>query len=307
LVLADSDATTWEIGSAGGNLKFFEGTDTFMTIDTSGNVGIGTSSPSQKLEVDGRIKLGGMILQNTSDGGSIGFNRNPADGAYIGNASLRRFQVNGPNTVGGDFWEFQSYNSSGTHQGNIRIQDGKLGIGTTPSEMLHIVGGGNGPEIRMQNSSSSHYIRAYNDNWNFLANSTNTAMTIRNSGQVDFGAGLGIGGTGAANTLDDYEEGTWTPAGYSDITINSIENATYTKVGRLVTVNAWIKVNITSTNFQISGLPFSTGSDRTTGTLSDASNADVISNQIVGTIIYSYGASTSGTNNDFFISASYKT
>jgi len=167
-----------------------------LTVLKSGNVGIGVDAPSQKLEVDGRIKLGGMILQNTSDGGSIGFNRNPADGAYIGNASLRRFQVNGPNTVGGDFWEFQSYNSSGTHQGNIRIQDGRLGIGTTPSEMLHIyAASGNGPEIRMQNSASSHYIRAYNDNWNFYANATNTAITIKNSGAVECPVQLTAGST----------------------------------------------------------------------------------------------------------------
>jgi hypothetical protein len=52
LVLADSDATTWEIGSAGGNLKFFEGTDTFMTINTSGNVGIGTTSPQTSLSIE---------------------------------------------------------------------------------------------------------------------------------------------------------------------------------------------------------------------------------------------------------------
>ena len=111
-----------------------------LRVTSAGNVGIGTNNPGQKLEVNGRIKLGGMILQNTSDGGSIGFNRNPADGAYIGNSSLRRFQLNGPGTSSGDYWEFQSYNSSGTHQGNIRIQDGKLGIGLTPSATLDVDG-----------------------------------------------------------------------------------------------------------------------------------------------------------------------
>jgi len=62
-----------------------------------------------------------------------------------------------------------------------------------------------------------------------------------------------------ANTLDDYEEGTWTPtdgsgAGltFSDVT------ARYTKVGRLVTVSVQLSYPITANgnNAQINGLPF---------------------------------------------------
>jgi hypothetical protein len=62
-----------------------------------------------------------------------------------------------------------------------------------------------------------------------------------------------------ANTLDDYEEGTWTPtdgsgAGltFSDVT------ARYTKVGRLVTVSVQLSYPITASasNAQINGLPF---------------------------------------------------
>jgi hypothetical protein len=65
------------------------------------------------------------------------------------------------------------------------LKTGKVGIGTTnPSEILHLNGGGSGPELRFENSSGSHYIRAYDNNWNFLANSSNTAMTIKNSGDI---------------------------------------------------------------------------------------------------------------------------
>jgi hypothetical protein len=85
--------------------------------------------------------MGGMILKPSGDGGSIGFNRNPDNGNHVGDSSLRRFQINGPDSTGGDFLQIQSYNSSGTHQGNINIIDGKLGIGTSsPSEPLHVVG-----------------------------------------------------------------------------------------------------------------------------------------------------------------------
>ena len=76
-------------------------------------------------------------------------------------------------------------------------------------------------------------------------------------------AGMHFGGTGSANQFDDYEEGTWTPAGSADSgTAPSFEavSGTYTKIGRLVTVNASI-TNITagdttSAQIQVVGLPF---------------------------------------------------
>lgn len=59
-----------------------------------------------------------------------------------------------------------------------------------------------------------------------------------------------------ANTLDDYEEGTWTP--YADGT-TTFTTATgwYTKIGNVVTVGFHIVVNSAQANFfQIYGLPF---------------------------------------------------
>ena len=134
-----------------------------MAIDSSGNVGIGTTAPSQKLEVSGIIKLGGMMLQNTAGGGSIGFNRNPANGADISGLSLRRFQINGPGTTSGDYLEIQSYNSSGTSVGNIRIVDGGIGIGTTPTYLTDLYGtiGDQSPLLR----GTAHNTSTSNFNW----------------------------------------------------------------------------------------------------------------------------------------------
>jgi len=73
-------------------------------------------------------------------------------------------------------------------QERMRIDSsGKVGIGTTPTEMLHIKGGGSGPEIRLEGTWGSHYIRAYNDNWNFLVGGTTQAITIKNNGNVGIG------------------------------------------------------------------------------------------------------------------------
>jgi hypothetical protein len=68
--------------------------------------------------------------------------------------------------------------------------------------------------------------------------------------------GVYLGGTGAANLLDDYEEGTWTPTAPTGWTIAS-QYTYYVKVGNLVTVKAKIFIDGESTGaFYVSGLPF---------------------------------------------------
>jgi hypothetical protein len=90
------------------------------------------------------------------------------------------------------------------------------------------------------------------------------AITKVTGNMVDFtSTGIYLGGTAAANQLDDYEEGTWTPAfyTYSGITTTSITNnlATYTKIGNICHIHANIDVTLSSLPGQqvvITGLPF---------------------------------------------------
>jgi hypothetical protein len=59
--------------------------------------------------------------------------------------------------------------------------------------------------------------------------------------------GVFLGGTGSANKLDDYEEGTWTIAvalASGSATVGTNKTGAYTKVGRLVSVTG--RVDITS-------------------------------------------------------------
>jgi hypothetical protein len=94
-----------------------------------------------------------------------------------------------------------------------------------------------------------------------------TTVTIGDSGEhLALAGNIGIGGatpttsgTGItfpatqvasanANTLDDYEEGTWTPTyvasttDFTSITYQA-QNGTYTKIGRLVIVNVGMSTN----------------------------------------------------------------
>jgi len=82
-------------------------------------------------------------------------------------------------------------------------------------------------------------------------------VVIGNDGVLEAKYGVYLGGTTAANKLDDYEEGAWIP------TINSgtftATSATYTKIGNLVTVRANLNDlsdHLTATNISVGGLPF---------------------------------------------------
>jgi hypothetical protein len=77
--------------------------------------------------------------------------------------------------------------------------------------------------------------------------------------------GVYLGGTGSANKLDDYEEGTWTPAVASATNTPTFHNnvGRYTKIGRVVTLQFFQQTNLAPTFasdtdvFYITGLPFS--------------------------------------------------
>jgi len=112
----------------------------------------------------------------------------------------------------------------------------------------------------------------------YLANSK--AMPMKSGsvadGQSDLGnssyrwkdlylsGGAYLGGTGAANKLSDYEEGTWTPIFYSGGTsISYIEQyGRYTKIGRSVQAEFYLRGTITGNGNQleIGGLPFTIAS-----------------------------------------------
>lgn len=73
--------------------------------------------------------------------------------------------------------------------------------------------------------------------------------------------GAYLGGTGSANHLDDYEEGTFTPA--TTVGTISVADAAYTKVGRKVTVhfNAYSFSDRSSTNhIEFTNMPFTSDS-----------------------------------------------
>ena len=88
----------------------------YLTIADGGNVGIGTSSPSEALEVDGNIRL--------SFGGRI-----DAGGGGLGFASLSNYSS--PLTITGTPIKFEYYDGAAYSEGFRLDSSGNVGIGTT--------------------------------------------------------------------------------------------------------------------------------------------------------------------------------
>jgi hypothetical protein len=96
---------------------------------------------------------------------------------------------------------------------------------------------------------------------------TTTTISVGNATPSSSGAGITFPATQSAssdaNTLDDYEEGTWTPSFFGTVTAGSPTYtnrlAAYTKVGRSVSVTCYMSITNKggmAGNLQISGLPF---------------------------------------------------
>jgi hypothetical protein len=78
--------------------------------------------------------------------------------------------------------------------------------------------------------------------------------------------GVYLGGTGSANHLDDYEEGTWTPAVTNAATgsvVYSAQNGHYVKVGKFVSATFYLvftKGTLSGGALRFTGLPFTVDS-----------------------------------------------
>ena len=155
----------------------------------------------------------------------------------------------------------QTTNTSGAY-----IQHATGASGTTIAYVGH------SPHLCASPTTGNYAIRFEGDALEF-SKSTSIQARITSHGGIAFG-----NDTAAANTLDDYEEGTWTPTIVSGgWTISSNNYMKYVKVGGLVFVQFYFGLTGSGSNtaLRIGGLPFSNPSGSYSAGIADIGNGGI--------------------------------
>ncbi len=253
-----------------------------LRIDSSGRVGIGTTSPSGKLTVDTKTAATNAVLiaASTETGRTYGLGVNSSASFVIHEhtAASDRLVIDssGRLLVGTSSWSgdesFVAFRSAGS--GRIAIAR-KTFSGTADSAIgfLH---------FKDIDENSYAEISTWTDGAGTTgtdtpgrlvfsttadgASSPTERMRITSDGYVRLASGTGgiqfNGDTAAANALDDYEEGTFTPTVRGTITAGTgtytTQTGKYTKVGNLVTVTVQLTwtAHTGSGSINIQPLPF---------------------------------------------------
>jgi hypothetical protein len=199
----------WQIIESDGRFRFYDQTNAVerLTITSSGNVGIGTTSPGSKLQVD-EYTVGSNGNQNVF-GNLSSFSNSGSENLFLGikNASYpnRGWAFNPVNNGVNSDLVIKEHGQTGER---IRIQTGgRVGIGTSsPDELLDVAGW-----ARMQNGvvENSIYVGDTVTHWGdggtalkfntdeiLLQTASSTAVTINSSQNI------GIGTTSPSEKLE---------------------------------------------------------------------------------------------------------
>jgi hypothetical protein len=217
-----------------------------LRIDSSGSVGIGTTSPASVLDVRGaRSDL--LRLYNTVAGGDAELEFITLNNASsVGKLSKITATQVGADTNGSILAFSTSPTSSNTPAERMRIDSSGNVSFTTSGGIIKSIGG----DVSLVQGAIGLRI---NDAGSALSPTTASANS---DAAVDLGVsnirfkdlylsgGVYLGGTGAANQLDDYEEGTFTLVLSGDTTAGTQSGGSsggkYTKIGRVVTCSVVI-------------------------------------------------------------------
>jgi hypothetical protein len=247
LYTVEDNTHFWRIapsGTAGNAISFTQA----MTLDASSRLGIKQTSPTVDLDVGAN--------DNTVAALSVRYSTVPAylSNSFDGSVGLTTLSANSYNTSSGSA-SWSAFQNTG--YGNAAVQ---LAVSTGGADIRFLT-------AAAANTTPTERARIPSAGGFQCVNS----ISVGNATPTTSGAGITFPATQSAssnaNTLDDYERGTWTPAvsGLNGGALTLVaKGAQYTKIGNVVHV-FWEQIEWTansglSGNVQITGLPFASRS-----------------------------------------------
>jgi len=171
-----------------------------MRIDSSGNVGIGTTSPSEKFVVSNGGNEGFEVVPASASNLNTFYNYNRNTNAYIDSRNL---------ALSHQFWTGSSSSEA------MRIDSsGNVGIGTaSPTHSLHVKSASAGTAATFESTSGTTYLKLVNStsSGGYIAyGSTNLGFWTNNSEKmrIDSSGNVGIGTTSPQRALVVSDAGT---------------------------------------------------------------------------------------------------
>ena len=258
---------------------------TRLTISSSGNVGMGNTTTPQRLTVGEGVATIGLQPDDTNGSyirvGGTGASTNILRILGHSDTEKARFDSSGNllvattdnspvgNNVAGGIALLANGSGQFSRDGgtalllNRKGNDGELLRFNKNSAIVGSIGVDNSDNLFIEGNSSHSGLQF----------ATNTIIPHKNGSNIDATIALGsttnrfkelklsdgvfLGGTGSANKLDDYEEGTWTPTASTNVDNLTNPSGSYTKIGRQVTVTFSFTVDLAQNQtFYVGGLPF---------------------------------------------------
>jgi hypothetical protein len=282
IINASSSAGLVQTADTSAILQLQTASTAALTITAAQNVGVGTASPATKLQVSGLTGANGLSIAARTDvadnSGNLFFT--DSGGTVCIKSATGAMLFNTGATVG---------SGSGTER--MRIDSaGNVGIDTTPAYRLQVRrAGGAGslgvsidtivgsvrdvqyyavPDSGTGTSAHTFYVRnGSTADSRVLRISQDGTLTLRDGDTSATGVGITFPATqissANANTLDDYEEGTFTPtlnfSGSSTGITYGSQIGRYTKIGNMVSV--FCSIGLTNKGSAagtvgIAGIPF---------------------------------------------------
>ena len=275
------DTNTGIFFPAADTIAFAEGGVEAARINASGVFTTTNDATIQGLTVG---RGAGAVATNTAVGANaLNANTTGSTNVAIGNLAGFTNQTGATNTYVGNRAGVSATGSFNTFVGSGGT-DG-AGAAITSGAKNTIIGGYNGNQDSLDIRTASNYV-VLSDGDGARQITMKEGQTLALDSAVP-NAGTGItfpatqSASSDANTLDDYEEGTWTPSFGNGTFTYSSRTGRYVRIGKLVTVGGsilWATKSGTGA-VTISGLPFTSDSTtyyRATGTLGYTSGISLL-------------------------------